>query len=167
MSRIVATAPRYQGLGYVASHAVGEDSRRIRNRFMDFFEALSIVMSVQPRRTTLAELNDIYRECSQENWDGEGAQAMSVRTYQEAVRFLCALPFTIGAPEVIPEPNGPIGFQWRSGPNAVFVASVNGTQRISYAGLFGKGVTAYGTEDFSDAIPETIIGNLNRLRQRG
>jgi hypothetical protein len=130
---------------------------------MGFLHALSNVMSIQPRRSSLQELFSVYRECSEENWDGEGAAAVSVRTYQEAIKFLCSLPLTVSAPEVIPEPSGAIAFQWRKGPYFVFVASVNGTQRTSYAGLFGKGTTTYGTEDFSDAIPETIIGNLYRL----
>ena len=116
------------------------------------------------RIAPIRELLTTYHECSHENWDGEGALPISTRTLQEAVRFLTALPLTIQTPEVIPEPLGSIGFEWRAEKSAVFVASVHGTQEITYAGLFGSGVTVHGDEDFSDAIPRIIVGSLQRLR---
>ena len=121
-------------------------------------------MSIQPRFDAVRELLTTYHECSHENWDGEGALPISTRTLQEAVKFLTALPLTIPTPEVVPEPMGAIGFEWRGGKNAVFVASVHGTQKITYAGLFGPGVTVHGSEDFGDSIPGAIVNNLQRLR---
>lgn len=164
MSRVVINAPRYRGLPYFPNHAVGTESREIRKTLTEFFGDLSNVMTIQPRFDAIRELLTTFQECSHENWDGEGALPISTRTLQEAVKFLSALPLTIGTPEVVPEPMGGIGFEWRGGRNAVFVASVHGTQKITYAGLFGPGVTVNGSEDFSDSIPGAIVNNLQRLR---
>src|SRR5438552_16496412 len=121
-------------------------------------------MSIQPRVNALRELLATYHECSYENWDGEGALPISTRALQKAVRFLTALPLTIQTPEVIPEPMGSIGFEWRGEKNVVLVASVHGTQKITYAGVFGPGVTVHGSEDFDDSIPGAIVSSLQRLR---
>ncbi len=164
MSRVVINAPRYRGLPYFSNHAVGTESGEIRKTLMEYFDDLSNVMSIQPRLDAVRELLTTFQECSREDWDSEGALPISTRTLQEAVKFLTALPLTIQTPEVIPEPMGAIGFEWRGGKNALFVASVHGTQKITYAGLFGPGVTVHGSEDFNDSIPGAIVNNLQRLR---
>ena len=166
MSRVVTNSPRYQGLAYFATNAVGNESKEIEKYLRQFFDALqSNVISIRPRLEAVSELFNLYRECSHPDWDGEGALPISAGTIQEAAKFLSALPLTLRTPEIVPEPSGAIGFEWRFGPNAVFVASVHGTQEISYAGLFGPGITAYGTEAFADSIPDTIVMNLQRLRE--
>jgi hypothetical protein len=165
MSRVLARPKRYEGIASGQNHAVGTESREIRRRIEDFWGALQIVMSVEPRRAAVRTLTEIVKDCSVENWDSEGARPVNERTYAEALKFLAALPLTIRVPDVIPEPNGSIGFEWRYGPNAIFVAAVDGTQKISYAGLYGRGSSAHGTENFIDAIPETIMSNLQRVRE--
>ena len=116
------------------------------------------------RFDAIREVLTIFQECSRGNWDSEGAYPISARTVQEAVKFLNALPLTIETPEVIPEPMGAIGFEWRGERNSVFVASVHGTRKMTYAGLFGLGVTNHGSEDFGDSIPGEIVESLRRLR---
>jgi len=131
-----------------------------------FDEVLMTVVSIQPRRDAIRSLfEDVYRNCSQENWDGEGAAVISIQTVREAERCLNALPLSVRTPEIVPEPSGAIGFEWRSGPNAVFVTSVHGTQTLTFAGLFGVDASSYGTEQFIDSIPATIIEHLQRLRE--
>lgn len=165
MSRVLVSRKRYDSIASRENHAVGAESRKVGNRLDDFWRALQNVVSVQPRIMAVRSLTDIYRNCAVENWDAEGASPITERTYEEALKFLGALPLTVRVPDVVPEPSGAVGFEWRYAPNAVFVASVHGIQKISYAGLFGPGVTAHGTEDFIDAIPDTIMANLQRVRE--
>ncbi len=165
MSRVMVTRKRYEGIGRSSNYAVGDESNEIRRQFAQFWGALHNVISVQPRILAIRHLTELYRQCSQENWDGEEAMAISEQTYQEGLKFLGALPLSIKVPELVAEPNGAIGFEWRRGPNAIFVASVMGIQKISFAGLFGPGARAHGTEDFVDSIPGTIIANLQRLSE--
>src|SRR3989338_6372044 len=60
-------------------------------------------------------LNRIYDECSNPNWDGYGAQAISEDAYEEAERIISMLPSSIPAPEIIAEPTGDIGFERHRG----------------------------------------------------
>lgn len=112
---------------------------------------------------TIAILHEAVEECSQTNWDGYGAQPVSGRTYSEAIRFLNALPIWLPVPEIVPEPDGGIGFEWYVSMQKTFVASVNGSGKVIYAGLFGRGNKAHGAEVFNGTIPQTILGFVARV----
>ena len=112
---------------------------------------------------TREALKETYQECCEENWDGYGALPISQAAYYEAVRFLVALPSWLPTPEIVPEPEGDIGFEWSYGKNRILAASVNGTNRITYAGLLGTGNKAYGTEVFDGSIPQTLVEHISRI----
>ncbi len=119
-----------------------------------------------PLRKMRDSLLDIYKECSSVDWDGYGACAVTEDAFEEAQRIIDALafsiPLSIPAPEIVAEPTGDIGFEWYRGNGQVFVMSVSGKQRITYAGLFA-GNKVHGSERFSGILPSTIIQNLMRL----
>lgn len=111
----------------------------------------------------IASLSEAFEECSEPNWDGYNAVPITAAAYEEAKAFLNALPPGIPVPEIVPEPDGGIGFEWDSGPSRTFAASVSGKGLIVYAGLLGKGTKAHGTETFDDAVPANIIEFVKRL----
>jgi len=107
-------------------------------------------------------LNEIYRECSHENWDGDGAAPITAGAYEEARRIIDVLPSSIPAPEIVAEPTGDIGFEWRRGQGQILVISVGGKYRIAFAGIFA-GNKVHGTEYYSDRLPSAIMQHLRRL----
>jgi len=109
-------------------------------------------------------LDEIFEECSEENWDGYDALPISEDVVLEAKRLIESLPATssIPMPEIVPEPTGEIGLEWYKSKRSVFVVSVNGKNEAAYAGLFGPNKT-HGEEYFGDSIPSVIIDNLKRL----
>ncbi|HPE81915.1 MAG TPA: hypothetical protein PKZ35_18145 [Gammaproteobacteria bacterium] len=109
------------------------------------------------------ELQEILSECSSENWDGENGCAITAPTYTEAVRFLEELPVGMPIPEIIPESDGDIGFEWSNGKGRVFVASVSGDGCITYAGVFGRSKKAHGVETFDESIPQSVVENIRRI----
>jgi len=111
----------------------------------------------------LVALKETYKECSVDGWDGYGALPITQETYDEAVRFLNAMPSWLPMPEIVPEPNGDIGFEWNFGKNRTLVASVDGTNRITYASLLGTGNKSHGTEVFDGSIPQTLISHISRI----
>ncbi len=113
----------------------------------------------------ILQITQIYEECREENWDGYGSLAISPAVFFEAIRFIFALPQGLPSPEIVPEPAGDIGFEWNFGKNRVFVASVSGTNYITYAGLFGIGVKTHGSEVFNDSIPKILIEHISRISQ--
>lgn len=109
------------------------------------------------------ELSRVYRECSVEDWDGCGAEPVSPKAYMEAGKFIGLLPPTFPAPEIIPEPNGEIAFEWYRGKRFVFVASVGGDDTITYAGIHGGTSKFHGTEYLGERLPDTMISHIRRL----
>jgi hypothetical protein len=112
----------------------------------------------------LQTLDEIFVECSQDGWDGYDAVPITEEAYLEGKRFLLSLPVTsfIPMPEVIPQPNGEIAFEWAKGNRQIFIASVSGQHEITFAGLFGVN-RIHGTEYFADSLPQVILENLRRL----
>ncbi|HAX99292.1 MAG TPA: hypothetical protein DCY12_10510 [Candidatus Atribacteria bacterium] len=109
-------------------------------------------------------LEAIFQECSQKNWDGYDASPISEETYLEAKKFikmLCSLPFPL--PEILPEPDGQIGFEWFKEKNNLFTISLTEKNLIYYAGIFGENGETCGKEKFTDSMPKVILDNLSRL----
>jgi len=111
----------------------------------------------------LEELEKVYEECSEANWDGYGAMPISRETYFEARKLLTMIPLSFQMPEILAEPDGEIGFEWYKDKDSVFVISVSGNNIITYAGLFGTSNKTHGTECFADELPRIILENIRRL----
>jgi len=111
----------------------------------------------------LEELEKVYEECSEANWDGYGAMPISRETYSEARKLLRMMPSSLPRPDISAEPDGEITFEWYKEKYSVFVISVGGNNLITYAGLFGKSNKIHGTEYFADELPEIIHHCIRRL----
>jgi len=119
----------------------------------------------QRPRELLTSLQEVYKDCSMEDWDGYGAQAVTHGAYNEAlklIRLLQLLPPAIPLPAIGAEPDGAIGLEWYKAKQQVFVVSVDGNNTITYAGIF-DGNKIHGVWSFGDTLPEVIIENLRRL----
>lgn len=112
--------------------------------------------------TLLQEINEVFEECSVDNWDGYDAKAIDYDSFIEAIRFARSLPTTIPLPETAVDTDGEVSFEWYKGPRRVFTISIGSRNEIIYAGLFGFN-KVNGTEYFYDEIPKTILDNLDRL----
>lgn len=110
-----------------------------------------------------SEVFRVYHECSERDWDSYDGIPISDKTFLEATEIIRLLPQYLPLPEVMPEPTGEIAFEWYKGRKNVFVISVGGRQRISYAGLFGSHSQTHGVEYFSDRFPRSVINNIQRL----
>ena len=111
----------------------------------------------------LEELEKVYEECSEANWDGYGAMPISRETYSEARKLLRMMPSSLPRPDISAEPDGEITFEWYKEKYSVVVISVGGNNLITYAGLFGKSNKIHGTEYFADELPEIICHCIRRL----
>jgi hypothetical protein len=104
-----------------------------------------------------------YIKYSVSDWDGYNAQPISIKAYSEASKLLRILPNSFPMPDICPEPNGGIGFEWYKEKGFSFLVSVNGQNMITYVGRFGKNTYFYGTEFFRDSLPKIVLDGLKRL----
>jgi hypothetical protein len=164
MSLALVQGLAYQDLGYYASPGVGDTSIHLAEFVKEEAAAtFRVAISLQAKLVSIFELSEVYKSCAMPDWDGEGAEPIPFLAYQEAARFLRLLPMIFPMPDVVPEPNGQVGFEWRLKKRHMFVVAIGGNQSMTFAGLFGSDSGVHGTEPFFDAIPESIIANLQRL----
>ena len=147
-------------VGFVIDKIEGED---------DFSDDYPLVIEVKAEKQEYdkeplyRDLYRIYRECSESDWDNDGANPINEQTFLEALMLLDHLPSELPLPEVIPEPTGNLAFEWYKGKSHVYVISVDGKSTIEYAGLFGRHSKTYGAEYFSGELPGLIISHILRL----
>lgn len=127
------------------------------------FVSLDLKGTIDWTDRTLEDLDKVYGECSEANWDGYGATPISRETYSEARKLLRMMPSFLPMPDLSAEPDGEIAFEWYKDKYSVFVISVGGNDIITYAGLFGKNSKTHGTEYLADELPKIIIYNIQRL----
>ena len=110
----------------------------------------------------LSGLTEISDECSVKNWDGYGAEPVSIRSLENSANFAKTLPTQFPVPDISADPDGEVSFEWHITPRQVFSVSIGDYNQLNYAGLFGKNKT-HGVEYFRDELPKTILENLRRL----
>lgn len=112
------------------------------------------------------DLNRIYTECREPNWDGYGAVPVSEATCQSAYQFLEALPFGAPLPSFGAEPDGHLTLEWHRSSTWTFSVSVSAEGELHYAALLGAG-KSYGTEPFFGEVPRMIMDLIHRVTQHG
>lgn len=150
-------------LGRYTSRGISEEALALQNRFAKVLNRMLQSETLgEPIAEALNALREVFEECSEDNWDGYGASAVSINTYLESRRFLQALPTTIPIPEITVDPDGEIAFEWYVRPRRVLSVSVGSDNILTYAGIFGISKT-HGTEYFREELPAAILSNLQRL----
>ena len=87
---------------------------------------------------------------------------VSLQTADLAIQFARLLPWSLPTPEVSPEADGEISFDWLGPQNKMFSVSVSQTGRIAYAGRFGERSKVHGIEQLSDTCPSEVIRGISR-----
>lgn len=96
-----------------------------------------------------AELDAVYEECSQLNWDGYGAQRILPQTYRNAMSFLESLHLESPAPSVGAEPDGHLTLEWYSRRRKTLSVSIAPDGNLHYAAIIGLN-RWFGSEPIGD-----------------
>lgn len=130
----------------------------IRNHFLGNTNTFD-----RPNKESKELLIDTYRECSERNWDGEGALPVKAESLLEALRFIDNLPTTISMPlDISADSNGYITMEWRKRKGLIFDISFTGNNEIIYAGILGTDKPR-GTVYFGTSIPREIIYRIQDI----
>lgn len=129
-------------------------------KFLDLFNNNNHTLSATaPARKTediLSELIEIHKECSEDNWDDEGALTISTEALFEAVTFLRMLPYNLTLPDVVPSSNGAFDFEWRKNGSRLNV-ELSGVGEIVYSAYFSRLNRDYGQKPYVEKIPKNLI----------
>ncbi|HET7463786.1 MAG TPA: hypothetical protein VFJ82_21200, partial [Longimicrobium sp.] len=161
---ITALLP-YPGNGYetaAGSKGFSAEAAIIREQIDGVREARSRTVTLDTgERDTMRRMIEIALDCTSDNWDGDGAKAVSTASFLSAKRFLEALPPGMQSPEVSVDPDGEMVFEWTSGPQHAFSISFGAGGKLTYAGLFGPSTT-HGVEYISYGLPRELVAKIQR-----
>jgi hypothetical protein len=115
------------------------------------------------RGTVMAEIVEVARECAFASWDGHGAIAVTLRTKENAERFVDLLPPDLPPPSVVPSPNGHIALTWDFGPGRLLTIAVGESGMAAYAGILGNGVRRHGVESFRDDVAKVLVQSIREV----
>jgi len=138
---------------------VSKNANKLKNRISEIVTDFS---EKNENQEVFESFNEIWRECSESNWDGDDSKPIELLTYFNAHQFLLAVLPVFPKPIISADPDGEYSFEWYVEPSWVFSVSIGEKSIINYAGIFGRAKT-HGIEFFSDEIPQTIFNHLSRL----
>ena len=87
---------------------------------------------------------------------------MSGRVLNRTADFLTTLPAELPLPVVVVESEDEIGLDWDEGAARIVSLTIDDSDRIGFAALFGR-EPLYGKAESSDGLPETVRYLLGRL----
>lgn len=83
------------------------------------------------RRALLLDgLRSIQSECSSDNWDGYGAEAVSKKSLARAELLLASLPLSTPAPDPGAEPDGGLSLEWYARPGRYISLSIGPSSQV-------------------------------------
>lgn len=113
-------------------------------------------------RKVYQELANIAFNCSRNDWDGDGAEAISSAILLSAFRFLEKLT-TNQMPDIDPESDGEICFTWQKNKNNVFSISIGANDRVAYAGIFDDREFRGKEHIINREIPRNLEEYINHM----
>lgn len=163
----VAATPELAAFGFAAlsraRSAVSAESDLVRRRMAALTESVERSESLfGAKAAAISELWALVNECSEGNWNGDGARPLDLRAAEKAAAFIRALSSDVPLPEPAPEPDGSISLDWIRSRNRLFSVSVSASSRLAYAWLDGSdrghGVARFDGERIPDRVLEGIKG---------
>lgn len=152
---MIASATLDSPLAYAQTErGVSEPARVIAERLLAFCEHYS-----KPRRQILEP--EIMALLGSGAVNEEG-MAVNYETARKAVAFAMLLPRAVPIPEVAPDPDGEISFDWIGKAGKMFSVSIGADGRISYAGRFGDKSKTHGVEQLSEEFPREILFGIEK-----
>ena len=103
------------------------------------------------------QIAEVHATCGHQGWDGYSALPIEAMTAQQAIRFALALPRNLPVPDVIPEPDGEIAFEWAGSGGRTISVSIGPTGKLAYAALLTERARQNGSEQLSESIPPRVI----------
>ncbi len=125
----------------------------------------ALVLSKPAVARALKELDAVYAEFSEPNWDGYGAQAVHKLTYDKTQELLESLPSSIDTPEISADADGELTVEWRYGRDRLLSISVALNGRLSF--IYRNGATRMrDTLWFTDQqLPVEMLALINILKR--
>ncbi len=116
-----------------------------------------------PKAIALSDLSQLAAECSVEDWDGYGAQALDARALRLAQEIIRSLPEELPLPSFSIEPDGCVSLDWMPSRNRTFTLSAGKTDRLPYAWIDGTDRGHAVARLTNGQLPSRILQEIKRI----
>ena len=121
-------------------------------------------LHLHPEREALKEeVRHLLKHACEEDWDGEGAQALSPNTAEIAVGLANTFPAGIDKPMISATPHGEVDFDWSLSRDIMLTVSVGPSGDVAFAGLFYE-TELNGKEPWKGDLPQFVMCCFERLK---
>ena len=138
-----------------AASGVGQEAIEILDALINLNLHAQESVTLGTQTQILNEIESLKGECGEEGWDGYDALPISPDATSSAMAFAQQLPDSIATPEVTPENNGGISFDWTNGDDLILSISIL-PRNIVYAGIIGS-EKIHGETPFVREIPDSVV----------
>ena len=159
------------GFGYAALYGYGRNNTAIsievqstKNAVAELLESKERSLSLFGKKAlAISAINEMAAECATDDWDGYGALPIDPLVVWNAEEFIRALPDNLPVPEVSPEPDGSISFDWIRSRNQIVSVSIGTTNRLAFAWLDGT-ERGHSVVNFDGStVPHRLIYAINPI----
>ncbi len=119
----------------------------------------TVTFSKQP---LFDQLIDVFLECSEDGWEGEGSAAVDRRTLLITKELVESLPMAYRTPTITGEPDGHVNLEWYVSPRRILTVSVNPNATLHWAALIGAEDPRGSCQFYGDA-PKTLLYWIGRV----
>ena len=110
------------------------------------------------------EVANLWYSAGSENWDGEGALALTRETIELALKVADTFPAHVGKPDVRATPHGEVSFEWEVGPKVMFSIGVVPPRNVAFFGYFHNS-RLRGNEEWNGTLPKLAMCGFEQLRE--
>ncbi len=113
-------------------------------------------------------INELRETAKERNWDGEDSKPISDEVILLALRVAANLPGDLPVPEIYPDPEGRIEFDWALENGTIFTLTVGpkGDAAMSAKRTNGGFLRGWAkNDDDDDTIPDFVAFSLNWLKR--
>ena len=111
------------------------------------------------------EIESIASECSKKNWDGYQSDPIGDEAVRNAKNLVSHFPENIAQPDIVPEPDGSIGFEWDVEQDKWMIVSVDDKGNIYFAVKFDENSNTDGKIDFNEEKIGAMFSNLKIIQK--
>ena len=111
----------------------------------------------------IAKLHALLEECAEPRWDGYGAAPLQPSIVPIAEAFIQALPTDYPPPDIVPESDGVVAFEWQTTTGIISV-SMDESGELPCAWIFDAGDSDHATFEFNGkSIPALLLARIQRI----
>ena len=163
-----APAMDYPKIGFYSEGSLSATRRELVSALMKRQPLSNSAMDWSP--SVAANMEEIRRECSQSNWDGDEARPISSAVLEAVMRVVHSLntimPRSVPAPDIIPENDGEICLSWDLADGRVFSMSIGEHGKMNYAGQLGKKGAVHGWQPIDISDPRSLREDIEEVARQ-